>query len=347
MFKKSERINTTVNTCLSMVHSIFGSKSSKILRALLFKSSETWRTRELATEAQVSLGLVSKVTNDLIDMGFLVRDRSLRLKLRKKEELLRRLASFYNLNRLLHKPYYARGTLYEIGARLAQYAKKSGLKYAFTGSFATDLLTRYIRSAEIHVFVTDESAVEKIAEDLALEVAEIGGNIIFLIPEDDSVFYGSREITDDRVGKVTIVSDVQLVLDLYNYSDRTKEAAERLLAREFAESEQDIANLVAEYFRREGLISENLQTSGANLKPDLVFYDPKTQTRVVVEIKANARLDGVEQLKNLVSLLGDKNTRGILIAKSITDTALKELRKANLEFKPLEAIEHAVHERAS
>lgn len=329
-----------------MVHGVFGSRSSRILRVLLSKPSETWRTRELAAEANVSLGLVSKVTNDLIDMGFLLRDRSLRLRLRKREELLRRFASFYDLNRLLHKSYYARGALYEIGGRLAEGAEKSGLKYAFTGSFATDLLTRYIRSAEIHVFVADGSAVEKIVENLALEVAEIGGNIIFLIPEDDSVFYGSREITDDRVGKVTIVSDVQLVLDLFNYSDRTREAAERLLTREL-ESGNDVVNLAMEYFRKKGLTLQNPQITDANLRPDLVFYDPKTQKKVVVECKSSARLDAVYQLKKYVSFLGGKNTKGVLVARSITDTALKELRKANFEFKSLEEVENAVHERTS
>ena len=79
-----------------MVRNIFAGKSPRIVRVLLSNPSKTWRLRELATEANVSLGLASIVTNRLIDMGFLIRDRSMRLKLRKEEELLKRWGAVYD-----------------------------------------------------------------------------------------------------------------------------------------------------------------------------------------------------------------------------------------------------------
>ena len=348
-FIKSEHINTSMNIASNMIKTIFARKSSKIIRILLSNPSKTWRTRELSSEANVSLGLVSAVTNKLIDMGFLVRDRSMRLRLRKEEELLRRWASFYDLNAWPHRAYYARGSLYEIGTRLITTAKRNSLRYAFTGPFATDLLTRYIRSAEIHIYVTDEDAVAQIVNAMNLEIAEIGGNIIFLIAEDDSVFYGLRRITDSRVGEAMIVSDVQLILDLYNYTDRAREAAERLLAKEFVRRSEhmDLVKLAREYFEQKGLISAEPQLIATDRRPDIVLFDPKTETYVIVECKNSiAKLDSVDHLKRFVSIFGSRG-KGVLIAPNITKAAMKELKKAGLEFEPMERIEYGLHSRRS
>jgi hypothetical protein len=351
-FTKIEHINTSMNIESIMVRNIFAGKSSMIIRVLLSKPSKTWRTRDLASEAHVSLGLVSIVTNRLIDMGFLVRDRTLRLRLRKEEELLRRLASFYDLNEWAHRTYYARGKLYEIGTRLVASAEGKGLKYAFTGPFATDLLTQYIRSAEIHTYVTNEDAIREIVNAMNLEIAEIGGNIIFLIPDDDSVFYGLRRITDSRVGEVTIVSDVQLILDLFNYTDRTREAAERLLAKEYVRKSEHmrLVRLAKEYFERKGLISAEPLGIDLDPRPDFVFLDPKTDTYVVGECKNSiAKLETVDHLKRIVSVLRARGSRGmgVLIAPTITSAAMKELSKAGLEFEPIERVEYGLHKRRS
>ena len=332
-----------------MVKNIFSRKSSRIIRVLLSKPSKAWKTRELVSEANVSLGSVSIVTNRLIDMGFLVRDRSMRLRLRRKEEILRKWASFYNLAEWTHKTYYARGTLYEIGERLVTAAEENRLRYAFTGTFAADLLTRYIRSALIHLYVTDEDAVNKIVDYMNLEIAEIGGNVIFLIADDDSVFYELKRIRDSRVGEASVVSDVQLVLDLYNYTDRARETAERLLAKDFVQRTEhmDLVKLAKEYFEKNGLIPAEHRATAMDIRPDIALFDPKTQTYLVVECKnTRAKLDSVEQLKRLVSDFGNK-TKGVLIAPSITNAAMKELRKAGLEFESVKRIEYGVHKRGS
>lgn len=338
-----------MNTDLIMIRNIFAGKSARIIRVLLSKPSEAWTTRELASEASVSLGLVSMVTNKLIDLGFLVRDRSMRLKLRKEEELLRRWSSIYDLYEWSHSAYYSTGTLYEIATKLVAAAERNNLKYAFTGPFATDILTQYIRPAEIHIYVADENALRKIVDEVNLEIAEIGGNIIFLIAKDDSVFHGRRKITDDRVGEVFLVSDVQLILDIFNYTDRTREAAERLMAKTFARTPEhrDIVKLAREYFEQKGMISEEPRITASVPRPDVVLFDPMTKGYVIVECKNSlAKLDSVDQLKKVVSLFGTQ-AKGVLIAPSITNAAMEELRKAGLEFEPVEVIEHGLHKRTS
>jgi hypothetical protein len=328
-----------------MVRSIFTGKSSRVVRVLLSKPTEIWRTRELASEAKVSLGTVSTVTNRLIDMGFLVRDRSMRLKLRKEEELLRRWASSYDPNVWPRKAYFAQGTLYEIGTTLAKTAMRCGLKYAFTGPFATDLLTQYIRPAEVHMYISSENDLKKIVDNLNLEIAEIGGNVILLIAEDESIFYGLRNIRDDRVGTVSVVSDVQLVLDLFNFTDRTKEAAERLLTRQLEKKsrEMHVIELATRFYEQKGLIAEKARTAGFGQQADIIFFDPKTEEHILVECKnTTAKLETVDQLKKAIASFPQK-TKGVIIAPSITDAAMKELEKAQLTFESLGAIERGLH----
>jgi hypothetical protein len=332
-----------------MVRSIFTGKSSRVVRVLLSKPKETWRTRELALEAKASLGTVSTVTNKLIDMGFLVRDRSMRLKLRKEEELLRRWASSYDLNVWPHKTYYAQGTVYEIGRTLAKTAMQYGLKYAFTGPFATDLLTQYIRPAEIHMYLTNEDDLKKVVDDLNLEIAEIGGNVIFLIAEDESILYGLRNTTDARVGTVSVVSDVQLVLDLFNLTDRTREAAERLLTKELERKTRgmDIIELATRFFEEKGLVAEKARPTGSVQQPDIILFDPKTEEYILVECKnTTAKLEAVDQLKKAIASF-PKKAKGVIVAPRITDAAMKELEKAQLTFESIEAIERGLHKGTS
>ena len=107
-----------------MVRNPFVGKSSHIIRVLISNPQNKWTTRQLAAEAKVSLGLTSIITNDLIDMGFLIRERSMKLKLRREEELMKRWAAAYNSGMQKSKAYYSPGTLYEIGTENIGNCKK-------------------------------------------------------------------------------------------------------------------------------------------------------------------------------------------------------------------------------
>jgi hypothetical protein len=269
----------------------------------------------------------------------------MKLKLRKEEELMKRWAAAYNSGIQKSKAYYSYGTLYEIGQRISKVANQYSLKYAFTGSFAMDLATQYIRPAEIRAYLATESDIEKVVSALSLEIAEVGGNILFFVPEDKFIFYGAREVADSRVGSVIVVSDLQLILDLYNDTDRTREAAERLLTRKYELKTRldNTIEMVKGFFGTQGLIVERVLPSENFSEADLVFISPSTKELVVVEVKTSvAKLDSVDSLKRAILSLAPQSM-GILVAPSITDAARKELVKANLKFEPLESVENGVH----
>jgi Holliday junction resolvase len=224
-----------------------------------------------------------------------------------------------------------------------------GLKYAFTGPFATDLLTQYIRPAEVHMYLTNEDDLKRVVDDLSLEIAEIGGNVIFLIAEDESILYGLRNTTDARVGTVSVVSDVQLVLDLFNLTDSTREAAERLLTKNLERKTQgmDLIELATRFFEQKGLTIERGRTTGSAQQADIILFDPKTEEYILVECKTTtAKLEAVDQLKKAIASF-PKKAKGVIVAPRITDAAMKELEKAQLTFESIEAIERGLHKGTS
>ena len=58
------------------------------------------------------------------------------------------------------------------------------------------------------------------------------GNVKFVVPYDEGVFYGQQRanvrISESVVSDVNVVSNVQLFVDLFNYPARGMEAAEHL-----------------------------------------------------------------------------------------------------------------------
>jgi len=65
---------------------------------------------------------------------------------------------------------------------------------------------------------------EEIAEKLGLNPTPKGGNVKFVLPYDEGVFYGMHEANG-----VKAASNVQLYVDLYNFPARGEEAASELL----------------------------------------------------------------------------------------------------------------------
>src|SRR4030042_6601543 len=84
---------------MSAVKNIFAPKSSRVLRVLLVNSGRDWNERELASEANVSSGLVHYVCATLIELGSVARGRGNRIVLVDPMRLLRRWASYYQYDR--------------------------------------------------------------------------------------------------------------------------------------------------------------------------------------------------------------------------------------------------------
>ena len=200
--------------------SIFSPKSARILRVMLTNPGRLWRVQELAREAQVSLGLASRLKERLLDLEYAV-EKENRLTLSRPGELLEQWANNYSFRRNRVYDYFSLDEIKELERNLSQYCERTGIPYAlalFSGAALVAPYTRYTRG-----FAYVGKDIPEVADALGLKQVSSGPNFSILEPYDEGVFYGSREIDSMRV-----VSDVQLYLDLVGFKGRGDESAEFL-----------------------------------------------------------------------------------------------------------------------
>ena len=181
-----------------------------------------WNEREIAGAAQVSTGMAHYVCKALIESGYLARNESNRMVLIDPLRLLKRWAAYHQYD-IANKfiDYYTFEREFE---KNLENVAGIDLDYATTVLTGAWLVAPYVRPVDIHVYVPGKATVGKLAEKLGLTPIPRGGNIKLVIPYDEEVFYGSREVRG-----VKVVSNIQLYVDLYNYPARGEEAASRLL----------------------------------------------------------------------------------------------------------------------
>jgi hypothetical protein len=119
----------------------------------------------------------------------------------------------------------------EIDKFLKELTKLDNQSYALTALSGAYLIAPHVRPVDAHIYVPNEKEAKTFAEQLNLQPIPSGGNVKLVIPYDEGVFYGKQEVVlplPSTYNKISIVSDVQLYVDLYNYPQRGREAAEHL-----------------------------------------------------------------------------------------------------------------------
>jgi hypothetical protein len=211
---------------------IFSTKSTRILRVLLLNQGKEWYVKDLAKEAGVSLGQTSNVKKILLDYEYIeeVRgEKKNKIKLAKPDKLLTDWSDNYSYTKSMLFGYYSSDNQGEIEAKIANFCNSTDTRYAFTLTSADIRLTKYLRDTK-RVYVYIEKPFEPAASALKWKKVDSGENITVLVPYDEGVFYGLQ-----TVGGVKLVSDIQLYLDLKNFKQRGKDAAEFLLERRISD----------------------------------------------------------------------------------------------------------------
>lgn len=207
---------------VSAVKNIFATKSSRVLRVLLVDFGKDWDERGLARKAGVSSGLAHYVCRTLTELGFAARNARNRIILVDPLRLLRRWASYHQydrMNKFLDYFTFER----EIDQFVERFAGLD-LEYALCGLVGAWLVAPYVRPVDVQLYVSSESVAKRIAESFGLNPTPKGGNVKFVLPYDEGVFYGTQSVRD-----VKVVSNAQLYVDLYNFPARGEEASSQLL----------------------------------------------------------------------------------------------------------------------
>jgi len=198
------------------LHSLFSRKASWVERKLFVEPAREWTMAQLSEESGVSLGHVKKVV-DRLDAEGLVDKAWGSISLSDPGALLDMWREAYAPVEWVgyHSPVR---DLEDLVERLE--ALEDG-GWALTLGAGTALVAPFVRSTDMHVYV--EGPVDPIVMALELTPVEFGGNVHLCSPDDEGVMIGSREVEG-----VTVVSDLQLYLDLYRWPARGREQAEHL-----------------------------------------------------------------------------------------------------------------------
>jgi len=205
----------------------FGDRASLVPRVLVEQPGRAWGAREIAAEAGVSTMTASHVLRQLRELGIVdvrKRGRAFQARLTSVQRLVEDWTRVYDWRRSPSLAVEAPiGSPERFFPRLVRAL--GDRRWALTMQAGASFVVRHAVWDIIHVYVDD---LQVTADHLARTVGwEAGpGRLVLMQPwYTHSAWHGARTL-----GKANIVSDLQLVLDLWNYPIRGREQADLLLS---------------------------------------------------------------------------------------------------------------------
>lgn len=206
------------------VKSLFGLKSSRMLRLMLNNSIRPWQVKELVAKTELSLGQVSNIRRSLLDQQYAIESEQGGIQLNQpgallgdwvrtyEKKIINKGSRFYSLLNSEERIEATREAISE--------SMNLGLGIMLSGLSAARWQAPFSKSTS-DSFYANEEGLEILKKHLKLEPVKIGPNVIIEEPKDSFVF---KEAEDCAPGlKCTNV--VQTYLDLYIAGEREREAA--------------------------------------------------------------------------------------------------------------------------
>ncbi|MEI7529193.1 MAG: type IV toxin-antitoxin system AbiEi family antitoxin [Elusimicrobiota bacterium] len=193
---------------------------------MLATPGRKWVLRDFVGTGGISLGMAQGVLTAMQALGCL-------------ERVNKGPASYARLvDSALLLAEWVKWYKFQLNATCAYYTPHSDLlkkltklipadKYALTLHAGANLITGYVNTEETHIYLRLDNWAEELPllrEKLELKKLAQGGNVHFIRPfYRNSIFFNSRKIKG-----FSVVSALQLYLDLYNYQPRGRDHAEYL-----------------------------------------------------------------------------------------------------------------------
>ena len=201
---------------------VFAPRSSRIVRHLLMNPGRAVTQRELAFATGLDKGFVSRVVHRL-EADSLARRDGPGLLATNPALLLDAWRESYEFTRHdVHAAHRFARTGDELLNDLSRGLTAAGVRHAATGLGAAWLLSHFAGFRLVTLFV-DALPKEVVLRDLGVRDEPKGANVWLVVPQDDGVFIGAKEIDG-----IPCASPLQVYLDLKGHPERSKEAADRL-----------------------------------------------------------------------------------------------------------------------
>lgn len=203
--------------------SVFSPNASRVARWFLLHPGESIRHERLSLQTGVDKGYLTRIVRKLEADAYLRRSPDAALHCPKPGALLDEWRDEYDFLKhdLLQGHIPARSGEVLLST-LARSLSKPDIEYAATGLAGAWLLTHYAGFRLTTVYVKRTPA-PSLLDSLSFRNDPKGANVWFVVPADDGVFHGAREIDGIRCAH-----PVQVYLDLKAHPERASEAADQL-----------------------------------------------------------------------------------------------------------------------
>ncbi len=206
--------------------SVFSPKATRVLRVLLQGPLRAWKVKDLAAAAEVSLGHVSAVRQQLLGREWATEEEG-GLRISKPDALLDAWAAADDWEKRTETREYS---LLEydpdkVATKLVE--SLGGKKHAFTQWFGAFLRQPYTLPVVTTVYVEDFPDEGLLKGKLQARRVDGGGRLRIVRPKDEGVF-----LCPQRIRGLQVVGDVQLYLDVIRAGLRGDEAALELRGME-------------------------------------------------------------------------------------------------------------------
>jgi hypothetical protein len=202
------------------LRSLYSPKAERILRILLSRPQQSWKTESLAEAAQVSFGQVSNVKKLLADREWLAPNGA-GIRLNNPGAVLDEWAAQYRFQRNQALDFYALVEVAECEYQLAEACQRQGMRYALTAFSGAARLAPAVRYQRAVAYVDGD--LDSLADSLGWKPVTSGANVSLFVPYDEGVFFDSCEMDGTH-----LATPVQIYLDLQNYRSRGQEAAQAI-----------------------------------------------------------------------------------------------------------------------
>ena len=217
----------------------FADRSSLVLRVLLnHAAGRAWGVRELAQEAGVDPATASRATRQMARQRLLQAERvgrSSRVTVTEPRRLLRRWTELYDWTMNKSVPVHAPvGSVQSFIDRAPDLLRR--FRWALTLQAGASMVAPHASWERLHVYldVRDVNQLYEFLREKHWASAE-DGKLVFLLPYyRQSIWHGLSQVK-----KINVVSDLQLVLDLWNYPVRGREQAEHIIEMRLASVWED------------------------------------------------------------------------------------------------------------
>ena len=205
---------------------IFADKASLVLRKMLKDPERRWVVRDFIGPGGISLGMSQEVLKSMEKKGYIERVKkgpNSYTFLTNKKKLISDWLKGYSFNLNVVDTYYSVDK--NILNKFRKILKEN--QYALTLHTGANLITSFVRTEDIYIYINSKDwkkDILDIRQKLDLKELVRGGNIHLIHPfYKNSVFFNKQKIKG-----YTVVSNLQLYLDLYNFQPRGREQAEYL-----------------------------------------------------------------------------------------------------------------------